>query len=292
VANAARQFFAEKVPSDMSSESQTACDLKGVAFVNYCPLNIEVCISSSDQDVTIVIFKECHQNDVILFHQLFGRFVSFLGSFGIQATTFHQTLANAGFVEDDFDSEDDEDDEDLWSERAHLLQDDLESQKPAMREEALQHLARWSAAEPRSHVAVAKCLQASEAVMTLFVNPSSTLAEMFPAASALKNVVRNASEEVCKDLCASQLSVVLQDLRMSHLPPVVARELKVAVEAIQLWEVFSKKFPKNGCGGDGLTGDFGSNSTRCSDLGPIHEFDDDDDFADYDLQDADEVPYP
>jgi hypothetical protein len=295
VANYTRHFFDEKVPSCVSTSS-TSRDMKTVAFVGYVALNIEICISSY-QDVAIVIFKESKQNDVILLQQLFGQFVSFLRSSGLQATTMHQTLMNAGVVEDEFDLESDIDDamrDALWSERVDLVKGDLESHNGAMREEAFQHLARWAASEPKSHRAVAKCLQASKVVITLFVNPSATLAEMFPAASALKNVTQHASPALYMDLCASPLFDVLQNIRTAELPPLVVRELEVAVDAIQLWGAYEKWLSRKAKKKSSKIvaermSEFSSDSTRCTDLDPILEIEDD--FLHHDDEHAGEIPY-
>jgi hypothetical protein len=246
----------------------------------YAPVDIEICLHAGE-DVTIGIVKHSKQNDPILFNRVFECLIDSLQSYGLKVTTGSEGLARPGVIDDDFSFDDDEETstgDDLWSERVELVQADIDSPHAAFREEALQHLARWAGAEPASHEAVARGIAKSKIATQLFTSPSASLAEMYPAAAALRNVVSSAQTEICESLCASPLFEVLTNLKVKQLPPVVASELTLAIDGLKLWSQYSKEF---GCG---VAPIIGSNaSTCCPDLGSNNEFADND-FGDDDTE--------
>jgi hypothetical protein len=285
VAHIIRHFLDAKVASH--SVAWQACDISSVVFLDFVPLSIEISLTASNEDETIATLKHSKQNDVILMHQFFWQLVDFLRSSGLACVT-STSSESAGLMDDDFDLEDDDmwlkmtcglsdlnsfrlAEDALWSERVELVQVDMTSRSADVREEALQHLARWTASEPGSHKACAKYLQESQVVTTIFANSSTSLTELYPAAAALKNVVVGDPAEICDSLCVSKLFIVLQSLRMSELPPIVARELAIVVEASKLWIAHRAGDECKKLSGDTID----SNSTRCTDAGTIYDFDDD-----------------
>jgi len=270
--NYVRHFLDEVLPAHISGppsvtkEGQT-CHVSATVFMDYVPLGIDFCVDVDQEGRTVVALKHPSQNDVIRFNRVFDRLVSFLQSSNLQVITSHKSNTGpARLIDDDFDFADDDmlmDDEPSWDDRVNSVQADLESNNITLRQEAVQDLARWVATEPKSHAAVAQGFVKFQFESTLLAGKTAPLAEIYPIASALQKMSRGVSSEATDVLSNSQLYAVLNNMKLTELPPLVARELSQALQGLSLWKAYST--------GEKSTDKFGSNSTRCTDLDALEE---------------------
>jgi hypothetical protein len=229
-----------------------------------------VCTHADGEDVIVVFKQNSSQSDIIRFHKLYERFVAFFQTLNgnVQAPTSQQTIAGArsGLIDDDFDSDDDSVDDDLpsWSKRVDLVLADAVSSVATIREQAFQCLARWSATAPASHEAMARGLTryASHLGLTLL---ASSLAEMCPASSMLRNLACGSSPEAQKILSNSELFAVLASLEMSIPSSLVAMNLTMAMQSLRKVSDEKQRHQE---------ADTSGNSTRCTSLDSLPDYSD------------------
>jgi hypothetical protein len=275
VASRVNEFLEGIVPahscgSQLDTDGQTIL-VAATVFIEFVPISLEVSIRVDDDDegASTVVFKHPSQSDIVRFRHVTDRLIMFLQSVGLQLRM--QSLATIGWfpciLDDDFNDDCDSICADVLDDEVHscaaygdLLQLDMESPSAIVREEAIRNLARWAATTPASHAAVAKICVESHLEALLVAGSNAPLAEVYPAASALKHVTGGISEEAWKIITSSQLWPTLEKLDSTEFPPVVGKELAIASKSLRLWNAFSQKLPAyTGEGG------FSSGSTRCTD---------------------------
>lgn len=284
-----RCFLNESLPTTISGCSLEAeedqCHILASVFLDFVPIGVEVHCSVDNEGTTVAVFKHPSQNDIIRFNRVLDQLMTFLRKSGLQvnATNAASAGAPAQCVDDDFELTDDGDDdmpsadtEPAWSESGQrIIQADLQSSTPTLREEALRHLARWAAATTESHAAVAQCLVKSQFQSTLLAGSRASLAELYPGASALQSVSEGMSHQASEIVSNSNLFTVLDNLQLSGFPTIVANKLTSAIQSLRLWKAYSKKL---GSDMPSAGTEFLSASTRCTDLEPLDDLGDDDEW--------------
>jgi len=286
VAKLAHRFLEEVVPAQIfpqpvdTEDRVQRCEeqrLIATVFWDYVPLRIELCTyTETDKKETTLMFLDRSHNDIIRCKHVLDNLVAFLLTEGLQVhEPLRVTRLSGGLlahgprpqlmVDDDMSMSDDE--EDSWTSRVDLMWDDALSPDSALREEAFRYLAHSAASAPDSHAAIAKGFADFQLGLTLFADPHSSLAEMYLAASALQHMGTGESPDACDILAHAPSFQALAKFEVSDLPPLVARELALAVDSISLWKTFSQKV----VGKAGPEGSMGTASTRCSDTAPIFD---------------------
>jgi len=264
-----RSFLNKELPANVSglapeSKHGETRHLEATVFMDFIPLSIDICIfSPNGVDETAVVLLDLSQGDVICFNRFVERLTTFLMSTGLRIVAPHHGAAGirTGLVDDDFgDMQDDmsTDDHLSWPERVELVLADVNSPNAAVREEAFQCLARWAVSAPSSREEVANGLAKHGA--KLFANPLSSLAETYPVASALRAMTCGTSPGACKIISNSNLFTALRTMKVSEFPPLVAHELLMTAQNLQVPHkvLAGPDFQKD----DSLGDKFTSNSTK------------------------------
>lgn len=281
VAMSCRMFLDSKV---IASVSKLPCEkgdtwrVLASVFSDYIPVDIELSTSAGADATTVILMKHTSRNDVVRFKRVSGSLVENLRSSGfeVQRASSEEPLSKkAGLVDDDFDdfSDDTSSDEEetSWLERVKLALTDFDARNSAIRELAVQSLARWAASAPECHLALAQGLADRSEWVTkvFFAKRPAPLTEMYPMVATLRSLVCSESAEVNAVLRKSALAKLMLKYMplVGGLPPLVASELMIVVQNIQ-------EAPLKGYSTQPVA-DFSTASTCCTALGSAHSFDGD-----------------
>jgi len=209
-------------------ETVDAWTLRGVVFVNFCLVGVQIKIFSETLDQTTVAhFQHTSGGDIVRFAELVGLVVKNLESGDIRGD-FQQI---ASLDEDWFGSDEFSDSElevEPWPHRMKAVLETAGPETPlASQEEVWRTLASWAAAEPASRPVLLVLLTAPSKVALVsstFARASSTpLSVLYPMAAAIRFAAM--SPDAC--LLADDLLEALPAL--DELPPLVRRELALAL---------------------------------------------------------------
>jgi len=272
-------FLDQSLPAQIISvnnrdieENEEFHPVVAAVFLDFVAIDIEVCTSAgNDLNTTVVEFKDLSHNDIMRFRRIFDSLVAFLQKADLRLANIRMTLTGAWLrpIDDDFLFDDDNDgDDDGWATRVKSMWNDISSSNMQLREEGFQHLARWAASTPASHQEIARGFANFQFGASIFADPKSSLAGMYPAASALRNVSCGMCTDACDVLASAPSFTMLEKLEVSELPPLVAQELTMAMKGMRLWKAYSLKCPAKATASSNQC----SASTRCtdtSDLAPV-----------------------
>jgi hypothetical protein len=247
VVKALRAYLEEAVPSDFASlsidaEKSYKWQVTGTVFVDYIPLGVEVCAKTCGEEVSVSVTHTTN-NDLIRFNSMLKEMLGFLKTRGLQ-TSGNLPVSNfqQRFVDDDdfgF-SDDEEDDEDAWEEKVQPILKDTRSIRNEVREEAFRAIAQWAATNPASHDALAKGFidRAAELSSLFCTSSKASAAETYPFAVAIRKLSEGfLSTETRDELLQSSLSTMMEPASKPRVPAVVAREYKMAMQALGKVEV-------------------------------------------------------
>lgn len=284
VAMSCRLFLDSKLPSSVAKlpcEAGQIWRVEATVFVDYVPLNIELCTSEASDGATCVTMRHSSRNDVVLFKRVSQLFADFLSSAGLKVMLATGASINmfsekqVGLVDDDFadflDVDSTEAEHASWSQRVNLAWLDFDSRNTALHKDAIHSLARLAASAPESHPALAEGLadRSSTVVGIFFAKEASPVTEMYPMASLLRCLACGDSAEANMILRKSAFAQKLDKYKhmVANLPPIVSREMGLAVERLQ--EHLAPKYISQ------QDNFLSSASTRCPDMSNTQSLADD-----------------
>jgi hypothetical protein len=240
VAKALRVYLEEVVPSDFASleidaEKSYKWQVTGTIFVDLVALAVEVSVKTCDDEVSVSV-THTSRNDPIRFKSLLKQLIAFLQARGLQ-TSSNLPVSNAQprmLDDDDFGFSDEEEEETAWEEIIQPVLQDARSLRREVREEAMRVIAQWASSSPASHEALARALvDCGTELSTLFRTSShASSAETYPFAVAMRNVSQGCSAETRSKMLRSPLSTMMDPESKPCVPAVVAKEYKMAMQAL------------------------------------------------------------
>jgi hypothetical protein len=251
VAKTLQVYFQDSVPSDFASleidtEKSHRWHVSGTVFVDYMPLGVEVCVKTSDAEISVSVSQTSH-NDTIRFSSMFKQMVGFVKARGLQASSnFPETSFKNRLFNDDDDEEFElsDDEEPTWDEKVQPVLEDTSSIRVQVREEAFRAIAQWASATPASHEALAKGFidRANELSLLFHASSQSSAAETFPFAVAMRHLCEGCSKETRDKMLQSPLSTMMESASKPRVVAVVAHEYNTAMKALGKAEVSKPGF--------------------------------------------------
>jgi hypothetical protein len=239
VAKALRAYLEEVVPSDFASldidaEKSYKWQVNGTIFVDYVPLAVEVSVKTGDDETSVCVIHTTH-NDRIRFTSMLKQMIAFLRARGLQ-TAGNLPVSNlqARLLDDDDFGFSDDEEEPTWEEKIQPVLEDTCSVRREVREEAMRIMAQWASSSPASHEALASgFVERGAELSTLFraSSPASS-AETYPFSVAMRSLSQGCSAESRSKLLQSPLSTMMDPDSKPCVPAVVAKEYKMAMQAL------------------------------------------------------------
>eukprot|EP00446_Apocalathium_sp_SHHI-4_P006024 CAMPEP_0177176502 /NCGR_PEP_ID=MMETSP0367-20130122/13284_1 /TAXON_ID=447022 ORGANISM="Scrippsiella hangoei-like, Strain SHHI-4" /NCGR_SAMPLE_ID=MMETSP0367 /ASSEMBLY_ACC=CAM_ASM_000362 /LENGTH=426 /DNA_ID=CAMNT_0018623007 /DNA_START=31 /DNA_END=1312 /DNA_ORIENTATION=+ len=211
-------------------ETVDAWTLRGVVFVDFCLVGVQIKIFSETLDQTAAAhFQHTSGGDILRFAQVLGLTMKNLESCDIRSD-FQQnaSLDDYWFGTDDFSNSELE--AEPWPQRVKAVLETVCPDSPiASQEEAWRTLASWAATGPASCPTLAAALLAKLAlVSSTFARASSTpVSVLYPMAAAIRFAAM--APDAC--LLADELLETLAAL--ADLPSLVHRELALAIALLR-----------------------------------------------------------